>query len=671
MQSHPPEAHLVQFYENDHFLLEGLADFIGAALSAGDKAIVFATHEHLDQLETMLRERGLLGTGTTARHYVPLEVAHLLPLFMADGLPDKARFDSAVGELIASASEGHDGNLYICGELVAILYCGEGCHGHNVGNHQAAIHVERYLNELQQHYRFSLLCAYPLRAFPREDDLALFQDVCILHSEVLPAENLDLGADLQTLQRTVAMLQQQAHALASEVHDRKQVERALREVNFDRLTGLPNRSVFHDRLEMDIKKALRSRLPVALLFIDLDHFKEINDTLGHATGDLLLKQVGQRLAAHVRASDTVTRLGGDEFTITLGELHDTALVSDVAQNILDDLARPFQLGAEVAYISASIGITLYPQDATSAGELLRNADQAMYESKSMGRNRFCYFTRSMQDAAQARMAISNDLRRAIGERQLCVFYQPIVDLHSGRIVRAEALLRWRHPENGLISPVEFIPIAEHTGLIVDIGNWVFQQALQQAGHWRSQHPDFSVSVNVSPVQFYRSNEAYCREWLNSCHNSRAHDAAEPAVSLEITEGLMLSADETVKRKLAAFQQAGIKISLDDFGTGYSSLSYLRKFNVDFLKIDQSFVYNLEQEPANVALCEAIIVMAHKLGLKVIAEGVETVAQRELLRAAACDYGQGYLFGHPVAAEKFEDLLSTVNRPLTSQQLSFI
>ena len=655
MHSHGPQAHLVQFYENDRFLITGLADYIGAALAAGDKGIVIATHSHLDQLERTLGQRGLL-SGETAHNYLPIDANHMLPLFMANGLPDKTRFHEAIGNIVIKASDAHEGDVYIFGEMVALLCAGEYCHVHTVGKHQAAIHVENYFNELQQHHPFTLLCAYPLSAFPHEDDRAMFGEVCRLHTEVLPAENLDMDADLDTLRRTIALLQQQAYALSTEVYDRKQVERALREVNFDRLTGLPNRSVFHDRMEMDIKRSRRTQRPVALLFIDLDHFKEINDTLGHATGDLLLKQVGKRLASYVRASDTVTRLGGDEFTITLAELKDVATVTDVAQKILDDLSHPFELGDEVAYISASIGITLYPQDADSVGELLRNADQAMYESKDMGRNRFCYFTRSMQEAAQARMAISNDLRRAMSNEQLTVFYQPIVDLSGGRIVKAEALLRWRHPENGEISPVDFIPIAEHTGMIVGIGNWVFQQALHQAGEWRATDPDFSVSVNVSPVQFYRSNEAYYREWLSDCKTMGGQSVAGPAVSIEITESLMMASDETVMDKLAAFQNAGIKISLDDFGTGYSSLSYLRKFNLDYLKIDQSFVHNLEQDAANCALCEAIIVMAHKLGLKVIAEGIETPGQRDMLAGAGCDFGQGYLFGQPVPANEFALLL---------------
>lgn len=652
-------VHSVQFYENDSFLIKGLAEYIGSALSAGDKGIVIATKEHLEQLEESLRERGLLPEAdpASAERYIPLEVDHMLPLFMADGLPDQARFHTEIGDVIERAALGHEGHVHIFGEMVAIL-CGTApCPSRLLGKHDAAIQVERYFNELLQKHAFTLMCGYPLSAFPRQQDRAMFHEVCDLHTAVLPAESYDPLAGISALQRTIADLQQQAFALAAEVHERLHIEQALREVNFDRLTGLPNRNVFQNRLEMDIKRSKRSHLPLALLFIDLDHFKEINDTLGHPTGDLLLQQAGRRLSGYVRETDTVARFGGDEFTITLSELHNVDSATDLAQRILDDLAQPFLLGSEEAYISASIGITLYPQDAHNASDLLRNADQALYQSKGAGRNRFSYFTPSMQEVAQARMNLSNDLRRAVVGRQFQVHYQPIVEMASGQIGKAEALLRWLHPEQGLISPVRFIPIAEHNGLIVAIGDWVFHEALRQAHRWRALDSAFTVSVNVSPAQFYRSDGSLYGEWLRQCeHLGRATCGGSPAVALEITEGLLLASNPSVNQQLQAFQDAGIQLSLDDFGTGYSSLSYLRKFKLDFLKIDQSFVYNLEHDLDNVALCEAIIVMAHKLGLKVIAEGVETWPQYELLRDAGCDYGQGFLFGPALPADEFEALL---------------
>ena len=268
--------------------------------------------------------------------------------------------------------------------------------------------------------------------------MTTFHEVCNLHTEVMPAESYNPDIQREALQRTIAGLQQQAYALSRDVH-------------VDRLTGLPNRNVFQDRLDIDIKKSARSGLPLALLFIDLDHFKEINDTRGHKAGDQLLKQVAGHLLGRVRDTDTVARLGSDEFTITLSDLHDVILVTDIAQKICDDLGRPFMLGDELAYILASIGITVYPRDAFAAGELLRNADQAMYRSKERGRNRFTYFKSSLQDAAQSRMMLSNELRRAVEEQQPEVYYQPIVDLCTGRIREAAALVRWRHPERGDIS----------------------------------------------------------------------------------------------------------------------------------------------------------------------------------------------------------------------------
>jgi diguanylate cyclase (GGDEF)-like protein len=654
--------HLVQFYEDDGFMVEGLADYIGGALASGNPAIAIATVDHLAALETHLRHRHLLdGDGLAVRgRYIPVQADRMLPLFMSGGMPDEKRFRDAIGDIIRSAS-GDSGHVHVFGEMVALLCSAPHALINTPGRHDAAIGVERYFNNLQRFVPFSLLCAYPLDAFPNAADAAMFAEVCTLHSEVLPAESFDPKASVASLQRTVALLQQQAYSLSSEVRDRLEVERALREVNIDRLTGLPNRNVFQDRLETDIRRAHRSGLPLALLFIDLDHFKEINDTLGHEVGDLLLKQVGQRLLRFVRDSDTVARLGGDEFTITLAELHDIDSVTDVANKIRNDLAQPFRLGNELAYISASIGITFYPRDADNASDLLRNADQAMYRSKDRGRNRFSYFTNDMQEAAQSRMALSNELRRALGEQQLRVYYQPIVDMADGRVQKAEALLRWLHPARGKISPVEFIPIAEHNGLIVAIGNWVFQTALANALRWRVFNEHLRINVNVSPAQFYHVNGESCRSWLRDHHLDGA-GATQSAIGLEITEGLLLGSNQTITKQLLAFQQAGITLALDDFGTGYSSLSYLRKFNLDYLKIDQSFVYNLEHDAANVALCEAIIVMAHKLGLQVVAEGVETQQQYDILRRAGCDYGQGFLFGAAMPADEFEALLKANSSP---------
>ncbi|WP_228125074.1 sensor domain-containing protein [Candidatus Methylospira mobilis] len=443
-------------------------------------------------------------------------------------------------------------------------------------------------------------------------------------------------------------------AMFSDVTDQKRAEQTIwQQANFDPLTGLPNRRMFHDRLEQEIKKAHRSALSLALLFLDLDRFKEINDTLGHAIGDLLLKEVAQRISGCVRDVDTVARLGGDEFTVILSEIDDFGSIARVAQGILRSLAGPFQLDGEILYESASIGITLYPDDAATLEELLKNADQAMYAAKHQGRNCYSYFTSSMQEAAHARMRLIADLRSAMAENQLLVYYQPIVELATGAIHKAEALIRWRHPVRGFIAPSEFIPVAEEVGMIVDIGDWVFREAIRQTASWRLSHdPVFQVSINKSPVQFLREDNSH-GGWADYL---KALGLPGQVIVIEITEGLLLETSKIVADKLLAFRDAGVQVALDDFGTGYSSLSYLKKFDIDYIKIDQSFISNLAPGSSDMALSEAIIVMAHKLGLKVIAEGVETAEQRDLLIAAGCDYGQGYWFSRPVPAEEFEKLL---------------
>lgn len=448
-------------------------------------------------------------------------------------------------------------------------------------------------------------------------------------------------------------------SVSLDISDKKQAEEWIwQQANFDLVTGLPNRHMFHSRLAQEVEISQRASTSFALMFLDLDDFKEVNDSLGHDMGDLLLKEVGERLIGCLRSTDTVgrdgtvARLGGDEFTIILSHFTDVKKVDIVAQRILTMLAKPFQLGGDVVNISASVGITLYPEDASDAETLIRNADQTMYDAKSKGRNTYSYFTRALQEAASQRREMTNDLRIAIEEEQFRVVYQPIVDLATNKIYKAEALLRWDHPTNGVISPADFIPVAEDTGLIVEIGNWVFFHVADQLAKWRTSiDAHFQVSINKSPVQFYNRDDKH-RGWFKYLNQ-----LGIPGSSLvvEITEGLMLDKNPEVSEKLLAFRDEGIQVAVDDFGTGYSSLSYLKKFDVDYIKIDQSFVQNLSIYSEDMILCEAIIVMAHKLGLKVIAEGVETIEQRDLLFAVGCDYGQGYLFSKPVTAEAFETL----------------
>lgn len=436
-----------------------------------------------------------------------------------------------------------------------------------------------------------------------------------------------------------------------DISKQKEAEEVIwHQANFDTLTSLPNRRMFRNRLEQEILKSDRTGLSFAMMFLDLDHFKEVNDTMGHETGDHLLKEAATRLKSCVRETDTVARLGGDEFVLLLTEIEDLKSLERIAEDILAMLEQPFEIGMEPLYISASIGITFYPIDAHNFDNLLKNADQAMYAAKAEGRNRFSYFTPSMQAAAQARMRLANDLRHAVKRKEFELVYQPIVKVGTGLILKAEALLRWHHPINGLINPAEFIPVAEETGIINEIGDWVFGKATKQLMIWhKTIHPDFQISINKSPAQFRNVYSNWVAEVANM---------GLPATSLvvEITEGLLLDANDNVSNQLLEFKNAGIQVAIDDFGTGYSSLSYLKKYDIEYIKIDKSFVSSLSTSASDLGICEAIILMAHKLDMRVIAEGVETLEQYQLLESAGCDYVQGYYFSKPIDVEAFENLV---------------
>ena len=445
--------------------------------------------------------------------------------------------------------------------------------------------------------------------------------------------------------------------LFSDITEKKEAEKEIyKQANYDTLTGLPNRHMFRDRLEHEIRQTDRARLSLALLLIDLDQFKEINDTLGHLVGDVLLVEAALRISACTRESDTVARLGGDEFTVILSRVTDPKHVEMIAQKIIERLADPFQLGDSVVYVSASVGITVYPQDAVDVEEnlevveLLKNADQAMYVAKRQGRNRFSHFTQSLQTAAQERLRLISDLRAAILENQFHLHYQPILDMVTGHIHMAEALLRWDHPTRGIVMPSEFIPLAEETGLIMPIADWVFREAAKWAGRWNDLLPGgFQVCVNASPVQFRAEGAAPQKLWLEFLKD---HAIPGKCIVIEITEGVLMNADTDVSEILENFRNADIKIAIDDFGTGYSSFGYLNKFKIEYLKIDKSFIH----VRSNTALCEGIIMMAHKLGLQVIAECVEEHVQSEMLETAGCDFVQGYLYSRPILAEQLDAIL---------------
>ncbi len=455
-----------------------------------------------------------------------------------------------------------------------------------------------------------------------------------------------------TLQASVDISRKTCLIAVLDITERKKAEETIFiQAHIDLLTGLPNRRLFMDRLQQAIINAHRQNQKLALMFFDLDHFKYINDTLGHDTGDNLLKEATKRLQTCIREADTLARPGGDEFTLIMSDLHNSNGIERVAQSILEVMSQPFLLQNEQCYISISIGIAMYPDDADTPNDLLNKADQAMYAAKKQGRNQFCYFTPAMQAIAENRLRLANDLRTAIAEHQFSLVYQPIVDLATGKIEKAEALIRWKHPTRGLMNPNDFIPVAEDCGAIKAIGQWVFLQVANQVAIWRENlNPNFQISVNKSPVQFHSTDNN--QDWVEYIKKINLEGNA---ITVEITEGLLLNASPAITEKLASIRATGMQISIDDFGTGYSSLSYLKKYQIDYLKIDRSFVSNLAQDSTDMALCEAMILMAHKLGIKVIAEGIETSEQCQLLLNAGCDFGQGFFFSKPLSSISFEQL----------------
>lgn len=422
--------------------------------------------------------------------------------------------------------------------------------------------------------------------------------------------------------------------------------------NYDALTGLPNRKLLTEHLLKSIKETKHTRGNAALFFIDLDQFKEINDTLGHHIGDELLIVIAKRITGNINSLDTVSRIGGDEFAVIINEFTNEHQLEHIAQEMLTLIEAPIKIQQEVIYISASIGITIYPQDGDTVVTLLKNADQAMYLSKNEGRNQFHFFTQEMQESTQKRISIATRLHEAIEKQQFELYYQPIISLKDGSVKKAEALIRWHDPINGLINPADFIQIAEETNQIIDIGDWVFKTAARQHQEWKNAYNvDLQISINASPIQF-KSKHLY-NKWAAYLEQFQI---PKESIIVEITENTLIVNNHITNEHLMNFRDAGIPVAIDDFGTGYSSLSYLNKLDIDFLKIDKSFIDGIAVSEGDYHLTEAIITVAHKLGLEVIAEGVETEDQHQLLKALGCDYCQGYLFSKPLPATEFERFL---------------
>jgi diguanylate cyclase (GGDEF)-like protein/PAS domain S-box-containing protein len=443
-----------------------------------------------------------------------------------------------------------------------------------------------------------------------------------------------------------------------DITQRKQAEEKIHGLAFlDQLTGLANRFSLHERLAQALGMAQRNNRQLALMLIDLDNFKTINDTLGHPIGDQLLIQVAQRLAGSVRQSDLVARLGGDEFVVLVPEADSPMDVANVADKILTTVSAPYLIDGHDLHSSPSIGICLYPDDATEAQDLIKKADVAMYHAKANGRGNYQFFKEDIQAAAAARLAIESDLRRALEQRQFVLHYQPQLDLRSGRIVGVEALVRWQHPRRGLVSPIEFIPVAEDTGLIVPLGDWVLEEACRQLAQWRTNGlNDLRMSVNLSAKQFadpglpLRIEKVLDRTDLPATH-----------LDLEVTESTTMKNPADAAAMMRVLTAQKLSLSIDDFGTGYSSLAYLKQFPISTLKIDRAFVKDIETDPDDASICDVSVLLAHKLGLNVVAEGVETTGQFKYLLSIGCEKIQGYFISKPLPGDQVEQFIR--NTPL--------
>ena len=450
------------------------------------------------------------------------------------------------------------------------------------------------------------------------------------------------------------MVAERTSDLMQQIAERQKAEERLRLLaNYDQLTELPNRILFKDRLSQELKHARRNKAKVALLLIDLDRFKHINDTLGHYYGDRLLQQLASRLKCVVRDVDTVARLGGDEFTIILANINEKQDAAVVAGKIILDSREPFLLGKHKAYVSVSIGITSFPDDADDIDTMMKNADMAMYRAKTQGRNAYVFYTPCMTSRVRERMDIEQDLRRAVAASQFVLHYQPIIELSSGNPIGVEALLRWQHPQRGLLLPSEFIPVADESDLTLSIGEWVLQTACKQASRWRNKGlTPFHLAINFSARQFN-----FNHRFLSIVENILiANEFPANQLFLEITEALLLDSSNETASNLQGLESLGVNLTIDDFGTGLSALGSIRQFPITTIKIDRSLIRDIAIDPSDAAFVTGIIDLAKKLNINVIAEGVETEQQCHFLQTNGCGFAQGYYFSEPLPADKLEEFL---------------
>ncbi|MDO9197693.1 bifunctional diguanylate cyclase/phosphodiesterase [Rhodoferax sp.] len=434
------------------------------------------------------------------------------------------------------------------------------------------------------------------------------------------------------------------HGLLNHITQRKQAELYYL-AHYDQLTRLPNRMLMNDRLQMACRDSDRSNTLVGLMFVDLDRFKQINDTMGHSFGDILLQAVAERLESCIRGNDTVARLGGDEFAVLLQKLEQPGDADTTAQRIVESFRMPFSILDREVFVTASLGVAIYPRDEPDSCNLLAKADAAMYEAKTSGRNAFRVYRPGLSMHSMDHLSLEADLRHAINREELVLYYQPQVNVASGTLIGVEALVRWQHPQRGLLSPAAFIGIAEDSGMIIDIGNWVLREACRQQRAWSlGQIPPLRMAINISAVQFRRD------DFTDIVRTIIEETEVDPGyIELELTENVAMHHADAVLNTLRELKRIGVKLAIDDFGTGFSNLSYLQRFPFDRLKIDQSFVRGIENMPANKSIVQAIVSLARSLSLEVVAEGVETAAEYAQTSACACDEIQGYFHARPMPA----------------------
>ena len=654
-------------YRDQQEDLSSLADMIGrnvaSALVFDDPDSAQETMEPLAGKPSILAAYVVSKDGNLlARHIAPEAEAATLPL---ENLPSPATTDDIAAAVDKIRSEAEDRGLVFSGYasmVKPVLLDSE-----QVGTVVIHARTAEFINHLRWTILVSLLfmsgafaAAYFFSSRLQQMISAPLLSLVGAMREVSASRNFAIRV-LKPSSDEIGLLYDGFNEMLYEIEERDRILRKRQAhlqhlAHYDPLTRLPNRTLFYDRLAQALFHAERAKEAVTVIFIDLDHFKDINDTLGHRTGDLLLIEVAGRLSTVVRSCDTVARLGGDEFTVYAQNIENPENAALVAGKLISLFAAPFHLGDTEIYVTASIGVTMFPRDGNTVDELLMNADIAMYHAKACGKNGYRLFDKKLNERASERLTLLADLRLAVERDEFMLQYQPKVDLTSGKVTSVEALVRWMHPRMGLLAPEKFIRLTEENGLIVELTDWVMRTACTQAKAWQDANlPPIRVAVNLSPYHFNRQDvkQAVC-----SVLDATGLDAS--LLEIEITESALMQNDAYTCEVLAELRGLGVTISVDDFGTGYSSLSYLHRFPINTLKIDRTFIFNMTKSTEDRAIVTAIIAMAKSLNMQIVAEGVETVDQLEALKGQGCHEIQGFLISRPVNAEQVARFFTQAN-----------